>query len=136
CAPPCLRSAGLGRRRDARSASGRGGGRRHLRTPYLTTRGPVRRLGRLASSSARIADGNLRLAVPAGPPDEVGRLERQFNTMAARLEEARKSRDGWPRRPLVPANVHASPASCTTPSPRTSSRWRCWPVGWSQPSLM
>jgi signal transduction histidine kinase len=58
---------------------------------YLTTRGPVRRLGRLAASTARIGDGNLELVVTPGPPDEVGRLERQFNTMAARLDEARES---------------------------------------------
>jgi signal transduction histidine kinase len=57
---------------------------------YLTTRSPVRRLGRLAAGSARIAEGNLHLALPPGPLDEVGRLERQFNKMAVRLQQARE----------------------------------------------
>jgi signal transduction histidine kinase len=54
----------------------------------LTTRSVVRRLRRLASTSAGYADGDFALRVAAGPPDEVGKLERNFNEMAERLQEA------------------------------------------------
>jgi signal transduction histidine kinase len=54
----------------------------------LTTRGVVWRLRRLAGTSASYADGDFAQRVEAGPPDEVGKLERNFNEMAARLQEA------------------------------------------------
>jgi signal transduction histidine kinase len=54
----------------------------------LTTRGVVRRLRRLAGTSASYADGDFAQRVALGPPDEVGKLERNFNEMAARLQEA------------------------------------------------
>jgi signal transduction histidine kinase len=54
----------------------------------LTTRGVVRRLRRLAGTSASYANGDFALRVAPGPPDEVGKLERNFNDMAARLQEA------------------------------------------------
>lgn len=54
----------------------------------LTTRGVVRRLRRLAGTSASYADGDFAQRVAPGPPDEVGKLERNFNEMAARLQEA------------------------------------------------
>src|SRR5258708_2936775 len=54
----------------------------------LTTRGVVRRLRRLAGTSASYADGDFALRVAPGPPDEVGKLERNFNEMAGRLQEA------------------------------------------------
>jgi signal transduction histidine kinase len=54
----------------------------------LTTRGVVRRLRRLAGTSASYADGDFAQRVAPGPPDEVGKLERNFNEMAARLQAA------------------------------------------------
>jgi signal transduction histidine kinase len=54
----------------------------------LTTRGVVRRLRRLTGTSASYADGDFAQRVAPGPPDEVGKLERNFNEMAARLQEA------------------------------------------------
>src|SRR5258708_17655109 len=54
----------------------------------LPTRGVVRRLRRLAGTSASYADGDFALRVAPGPPDEVGKLERNFNEMAGRLQEA------------------------------------------------
>jgi signal transduction histidine kinase len=54
----------------------------------LTTRSVVRRLRRLAGTSASYADGDFAQRVPPGPPDEVGKLERNFNEMAGRLQEA------------------------------------------------
>jgi len=54
----------------------------------LTTRGVVRRLSRLASTTESYADGDFGQRVIAGPPDEVGMLERNFNEMASRLEAA------------------------------------------------
>jgi len=54
----------------------------------LTTRGVVRRLRRLAGTSASYADGDFAQRVAPGPPDEVGMLERNFNEMAARLQAA------------------------------------------------
>jgi signal transduction histidine kinase len=54
----------------------------------LTTRSVVRRLRRLAGTSASYAEGDFAQRVAPGPPDEVGKLERNFNEMAARLQEA------------------------------------------------
>ena len=54
----------------------------------FTTRGVVRRLRRLAGTTASYADGNFAQRVATGPPDEVGKLERNFNEMAARLQAA------------------------------------------------
>lgn len=54
----------------------------------LTTRGVVRRLRRLASTTESFSDGDFAQRVVAGRPDEVGKLERNFNEMAARLQAA------------------------------------------------
>jgi two-component system, NarL family, sensor histidine kinase LiaS len=54
----------------------------------LTTRGVVRRLRRLADTSAGFAEGDFAQRVSPGPADEVGRLERNFNEMAERLSVA------------------------------------------------
>ena len=54
----------------------------------LTTRGTVRRLRRLASTTATFAEGDFSQRVVEGPQDEVGRLESNFNEMASRLEAA------------------------------------------------
>jgi len=55
----------------------------------LTSRRTVRRLQRLAATSASLATGDLGHRVAVGPPDEVGLLERQLNLMAEQLAEAR-----------------------------------------------
>ena len=52
----------------------------------LTTRGVVRRLRRLGAATGTVADGDFSQRVSPGPPDEVGHLERDFNTMAERLQ--------------------------------------------------
>jgi signal transduction histidine kinase len=52
----------------------------------LTTRGVVRRLRRLGTTSAKLADGDLSHRVELGPHDELGQLERDFNQMAERLQ--------------------------------------------------
>jgi signal transduction histidine kinase len=54
----------------------------------LTTRGVVRRLRRLAGTTATFAEGDFAQRVVEGPRDEVGRLESNFNEMASRLEAA------------------------------------------------
>jgi signal transduction histidine kinase len=54
----------------------------------LTTRGVVRRLRRLAGTTATFAEGDFTQRVASGAHDEVGSLERNFNEMAARLEAA------------------------------------------------
>jgi signal transduction histidine kinase len=54
----------------------------------LTTRGMVRRLRRLADTTAGFADGDFSRRLQPGPADEVGRLERNFNEMAGRLQVA------------------------------------------------
>lgn len=53
----------------------------------LTTRGMVRRLRRLAGTTALVADGDFSPRVSPGG-DEVGSLERNFNEMAERLTVA------------------------------------------------
>jgi signal transduction histidine kinase len=55
----------------------------------LTTRGLLARLDRLGAAGGRLGEGALEQRVEEGPEDEVGRLERRFNLMAARLEAAR-----------------------------------------------
>jgi signal transduction histidine kinase len=54
----------------------------------LTTRGVVRRLRHLAVTTAGFAEGDFAQRVAPGARDEVGKLERNFNEMAARLEAA------------------------------------------------
>jgi signal transduction histidine kinase len=54
----------------------------------LTTRGVVRRLRRLATTTATFAEGDFTQRVVEGRQDEVGRLEANFNEMASRLEAA------------------------------------------------
>jgi signal transduction histidine kinase len=55
----------------------------------VTTRGLVARLDRLASAGGRLGEGDLEQRVSEGPGDEVGSLERRFNSMATKLEAAR-----------------------------------------------
>lgn len=57
----------------------------------LATRGVIKRLDHLASAGGRLGEGALEQRVTEGPPDEVGRLERRFNSMAEKLEAARAS---------------------------------------------
>jgi signal transduction histidine kinase len=54
----------------------------------LTTRGVVRRLRRLAGTTATFAEGDFTQRVVEGRMDEVGKLEANFNEMASRLEAA------------------------------------------------
>lgn len=55
----------------------------------LTTRSVIARLDRLASAGGRLAEGALEQRVAEGPHDEIGSLERRFNSMAEKLEGAR-----------------------------------------------
>ena len=54
----------------------------------FTTRGVVRRLRRLATTTATFAEGDFTQRVVEGRKDEVGRLEANFNEMASRLQAA------------------------------------------------
>jgi signal transduction histidine kinase len=54
----------------------------------LTTRGLVRRLRRLAGTTATVAEGDFSQRLVPGAGDEVGRLEHNFNEMAERLSSA------------------------------------------------
>jgi serine phosphatase RsbU (regulator of sigma subunit) len=54
----------------------------------LTTRSIVRRIRRLVDATARFADGDYSQRVPEATSDEIGQLERQFNTMAQQLVES------------------------------------------------
>jgi signal transduction histidine kinase len=54
----------------------------------FTTRGMVRRLSRLAGTTALVAEGDFTQRVSPGAGDEVGRLEHNFNEMAQRLAAA------------------------------------------------
>ncbi len=54
----------------------------------LTTRGIVQRLRRLGLTTATFAGGDFGHRVDPGAADEVGQLERDFNTMAERLQSA------------------------------------------------
>jgi len=51
----------------------------------LTIIGP---LNRLTEGAARVAGGDLSVAIPADPPQEIGRLATMFNTMVTYLREA------------------------------------------------
>jgi signal transduction histidine kinase len=54
----------------------------------LTTRSTVRRLRRLAAGTVGFAAGDFSQRVPESGRDEVGQLERHFNSMAGRLSES------------------------------------------------
>jgi serine phosphatase RsbU (regulator of sigma subunit) len=54
----------------------------------LTTRSIVRRIRRLVDATARFADGDYSQRVPEATSDEIGQLERQFNTMTQQLVES------------------------------------------------
>ena len=51
----------------------------------VTTRGMVRRIHRVVKATAQFADGDYSQRVPAKKIDEIGQLERQFNSMAEQL---------------------------------------------------
>jgi diguanylate cyclase (GGDEF)-like protein len=53
----------------------------------LTIIGP---LTRLTDGAARVAGGDLSVAIPADPPREIGRLATMFNTMVTYLREAQE----------------------------------------------
>jgi serine phosphatase RsbU (regulator of sigma subunit) len=55
---------------------------------FLTTRGLVRRIHRLVLATDRFASGDYSQRVMSAKQDEVGQLERQFNTMAEQLVES------------------------------------------------
>ena len=55
---------------------------------FLTTRGMVRRLHRLVAATGQFAKGDYTQRVPTKKQDEIGLLERQFNTMAGQLVES------------------------------------------------
>jgi len=54
----------------------------------LTTRGLVRRLHRLNKATAQFAEGDYSQRVAVTRQDEIGQLERQFNSMAEQLVES------------------------------------------------
>lgn len=54
----------------------------------LTTRGLVRRIHQLVKATAEFAHGDYTQRVPTRKKDEVGQLERQFNSMAEQLVES------------------------------------------------
>ena len=54
----------------------------------LTTRGLVRRIHRLVTATGKFASGDYTQRVPTKKQDEIGQLERQFNTMAEQLVES------------------------------------------------
>jgi len=56
----------------------------------LTTRSIIRRICRLVDATARFAEGDYSQRVPETTSDEIGQLERQFNTMAQQLIESMK----------------------------------------------
>ena len=51
----------------------------------VTTRGMVRRIHRVVGATAQFANGDYSQRVPTKKHDEVGQLERQFNSMAEQL---------------------------------------------------
>ncbi len=51
----------------------------------LTTRSIIRRMRRLGDATARFAEGDYSQRVPEAAADEIGQVERQFNTMAQQL---------------------------------------------------
>lgn len=58
----------------------------------LTTRGMTRRIERLAAATARFTDGDFSQRVPVKSSDEIGQMERQFNTMAEQLVDSFEQR--------------------------------------------
>ena len=58
---------------------------------YLLARGLTRRIEGLDRAAAGLAAGDLGSRVPAAAPDEIGRLGRTFNSMAAQLEERERA---------------------------------------------
>src|SRR5437763_12023464 len=54
----------------------------------LTTRSIIGRMGRLVHAAARFAEGDYSQRVPQATPDEIGQLERQFNSRAQQLVES------------------------------------------------
>jgi NtrC-family two-component system sensor histidine kinase KinB len=58
---------------------------------YLTRRWILRPINRLIQSADEIRRGNLDLVVQSSSGDEIGRLSRAFNAMAASLREFRRS---------------------------------------------
>jgi nitrate/nitrite-specific signal transduction histidine kinase len=52
---------------------------------WLTSRPLVQRIGALSGAIGRFARGGCDLRLPLGRPNEIGRLERQFNAMADQL---------------------------------------------------
>lgn len=58
----------------------------------LTTRGMTRRIERLAAATARFTDGDFSQRVQVKSSDEIGQLERQFNTMATQLVDSFEQR--------------------------------------------
>lgn len=59
---------------------------------FLSTRGLIRRIERLAGATARFRDGDTAIRVPVVRADEVGQLESQFNQMAEQLLEGFEQR--------------------------------------------
>jgi signal transduction histidine kinase len=57
----------------------------------LTTRGIVRRIRRLATATTQVAAGKYTQRIPLSRQDEIGDLERHFNSMARQLEESREA---------------------------------------------
>lgn len=51
----------------------------------ITTRGMIQRLHRLVTATAQFAHGDYAQRVPTSKKDEIGQLERQFNSMAEQL---------------------------------------------------
>jgi signal transduction histidine kinase len=66
------------------------------------------RLTELAEGAARLSEGDLSTRIPVAGEDEVARLTRAFNTMAARLEAAaaRAQADDDARRTLIAGASH------------------------------
>ena len=95
----------------------------------LSTRRLTRRLGRLAALTQQVGDGDFGLRVPVRGHDEVSRLEENFNRMAGQLQASLDATRGSARPTPGTRSAPASPASCTTPSPRSCSRSACWPAG-------
>ncbi len=58
----------------------------------LTTRGLIGRLHRLVNATAKFADGDYSQRVPVAKRDEIGQMERQFNSMAQQLVESMEQR--------------------------------------------
>jgi serine phosphatase RsbU (regulator of sigma subunit) len=59
---------------------------------FLTTRGLIRRIERLAGATAQFTKGDTAQRVPVSRPDEIGQLEGQFNQMAEQLVDSFEQR--------------------------------------------